>query len=83
MLPLACFIALSVVGQTLNVLISLAVEAHVAKATSILVFFALFLTVFWLAWKITEWIVDRHQRAIDGQRLVVILTTASQVPLLV
>ena len=63
MLPLACFIVLSVIGQTLNILISLTVENYVTKATSILVFFALFLAVFWLSWKLTQWIVDRRQQA--------------------
>jgi hypothetical protein len=85
MLPLACFIVLSVIGQTLNVFISLAVETYVTKATSILVFFALFLGVFWLAWKITQWLVDRQERlttTAQRQQLVVMLTTAAQLPIL-
>jgi hypothetical protein len=60
MLPLACFIGLAVVGQAINLLISLQVEKYVTKGTSILVFFALFLAVFYLAWKLTNVLVDRN-----------------------
>jgi uncharacterized protein HemY len=86
MLPLACFAALAVVGQTLNVLIGLAIEKYLTNATSILVFFVMFLAVFWLSWKITAWIVDRHERSkgsIGRQHLVLMLTTATQLPILV
>ena len=84
MLPLACFVALAVIGQALNVVISLQVETYVTKATSILVFFALFLAVFWLAWKITQWVVERRQStAVDSRHLIAMLTTAAQLPILV
>jgi len=59
MLPLACFAALAVVGQTLNVLFGLAIEKYLTNATSILVFFLLFLGVFYGSWRLTQWIVDR------------------------
>jgi len=86
MLPLACFAALAVIGQTLNVLIGLAIEKYLTNATSILVFFVMFLGVFWLSWQLTRRIVDRYERTdarLDRQHLVVVLTTAAQVPVLV
>jgi hypothetical protein len=87
MLPLACFAALAVVGQTLNVLFGLAIEKYLTNATSILVFFVLFLTVFYVSWKITAWVVDRYEQrskgTMGGQHLMVMLTTATQLPILV
>jgi len=86
MLPLACFAALAVVGQTLNVLFGLAIEKYLTNATSILVFFLLFLGVFYVSWRLTQWIVDRYERSrasIGGQHLMVMLTTATQLPILV
>jgi hypothetical protein len=41
--------------------------------------------VFWLAWKITQWLVDRHERmttTAQRQQLMVMLTTAAQLPIL-
>jgi len=87
MLPLACFAALAVVGQTLNVLFGLAIERYLTNATSILVFFLLFLGVFYVSWKLTQWIVDRYEQrvkaSIGSQHLMVMLTTATQLPILV
>jgi hypothetical protein len=86
MLPLACFAALAVVGQTLNVLFGLAVEKYLTNATSILVFFIGFLGVFLLAWQITKLVVDRYERSktsMGRQHLMVMLTTATQLPILV
>jgi hypothetical protein len=52
------FIAFVLVGDTIAILISAAVE-HFSQSASLMVFFALFTAVFWISWQLAVRITER------------------------
>jgi hypothetical protein len=60
---LVVYIALIVLGQSATIAIALIVERTASSATSVLVFIALYFTVFLVGWKLAVWLT------VPGKRL--------------
>lgn len=52
------FAAIAVVGQALNILLALTVERYFSSGASVVTFVALYLIVFWGAWRLALWITE-------------------------
>jgi len=86
------FLVFAVAGQAANIGICLALEQHYSRAATLAVFFALYLGVFWLAWRLAvrlseprAKVSEPRVKAMDAERqqLLVFLTTAAQAPMIV
>jgi hypothetical protein len=53
---IATFAVFAVIGQTLNVMLALAIERQTSAFTSIIAFFVGMLVVIWVAWRLTLWL---------------------------
>ena len=53
------FVAFVLAGDTAAVLISAAVE-YWSKAASLMVFFALYAFVFWVAWRLAVYVTEKY-----------------------
>jgi hypothetical protein len=82
---LITFLVLTVMGQAANAAICLVLERSYPRTVSVAVFFALFLVVFWLSWRLAVRLSEPRAKAIeaDRQRLLVIIATATQAPMIV
>jgi hypothetical protein len=58
LLPIAIFIVVAFVLQGVNLGISIAVEQMLSEGGSVAVFALFYIGAFWVAWKITVWLVD-------------------------
>jgi hypothetical protein len=59
MILLLAFIVAAVVGQAVNVAICIVID-KVAPGISFMVFFALYMGVFWLAWRIAVFVTEKE-----------------------
>ena len=82
---LFAFLVFAVVGQAANIAICLTLERNYPRAATLAVFFALFLGVFWLSWRLAVRLSEPRAKAMDAdrQQLLVFLTTAAQAPMIV
>ena len=83
---LVAFIAIAIVGQVVNVAICLGLERFYPSSVTIPVFFFLWVAVFWLSWRLSLRLTEPRQSqamSADTQRMLAILTTAAQAPMIV
>ncbi|HKA74726.1 MAG TPA: hypothetical protein VKE26_23185 [Xanthobacteraceae bacterium] len=83
---LAAFIVLAIVGQVANVTICLALERFYPSSVTIPIFFVLWVGTFWLAWRLALRITEPRARPAmspDTQRMLALLTTAAEAPMIV
>jgi hypothetical protein len=85
LMPIVVFVVIAIVLQGVNLLFTLGIEKYVSTGASVTVFALLYMVVFWIAWKITVWVIDSRLRPIpkvDQQKLVTVLFTVAQLPML-
>lgn len=83
---LVAFIGIAIVGQVVNVAICLGLERFYPGTVTIPVFFVLWVGVFWLSWRLALRLTEPRQRpamSLDTQRMLALLTTAAQAPMIV
>jgi hypothetical protein len=62
---LLTFLVMAILGQALNMFLAIQVERHVSEAAGVIVFFALLVIVFIVAWKLA---VRLTEAAAPGRR---------------
>lgn len=78
-MPIAVFAVFAVVMQAANVLSCIAIETYLSKAASVTAFALFYLGAFWIAWRLTVWVVDARWRSVrvaDKPGVGVLLTVA-------
>jgi hypothetical protein len=83
-MPIAIFAVIVVVLQAINVMGSIAIEQYISAGASVTAFALLYLGAFWLAWRITVWVIDSlwvKARTTKRGPVVGILIAAAQAPM--
>lgn len=84
-MPIVVFVIIAVILQALNLLLTLGIEKYVSKGASVTAFALLYMVMFWIAWKITVWIIDSWRQPVsrvDQQKIATALLTAVYLPLI-
>jgi hypothetical protein len=68
MRALVLYSVLTTAGAVLAVLVGLVVERESTTAISTVVFLSLFFANFWISWRLTSWMMDRHMGVVGPQK---------------